>query len=139
MGRRAGAPHLGYHFPQGGLAADETPEEGCVRELREELGPVRATLERVLDGWFSYEVPPELRPPAWEDRYVGQTQRWFVLRLEGDGGDIDLAHGDEAEPEFLDGRWVDLREVLEIATPFKRAMYRELLLALDQPSGRSST
>ena len=128
MGRRAGIPLLGYHFPQGGLRAGEEPEEGCLRELHEELGPVRATIDRMLDGWFAYEVPHELRPPSWDGRYVGQVQRWFVVRYEGDGRDIDLATHED--PEFLDGMWVEPREVLTRATPFKRAMYAELLAAL---------
>ena len=107
-------------MPQGGLEEGEAPHDACFRELEEEVGTRKATLLAEHPEWLSYDIPPDWRPPAWEDRYRGQTQKWFLLRF--DGADADIAV-DTDDPEFLDWRWATVDEVIAGAIEFKRELY----------------
>ena len=48
-----------WQFPQGGINADEAPEEAMYRELREEIGllPEHVTILGVTKGWHRYRLP----------------------------------------------------------------------------------
>ena len=124
IGRR---PKGGWHMPQGGIDPGEEPRQTVMRELREEVGTTKATILAVSDEWLAYEVPEKWRPASWENRYVGQTQKWFLLGFDGDDGDIDLETHD---PEFAEWRWATRDEVLAEAIEFKRELYPRVFAAL---------
>jgi len=107
-------------MPQGGLEEGEEPSDGCFRELLEETGTDQATVLAEHPAWLSYDVPEEWRPAAWEDRYTGQTQKWFLLRFDGADADITV---ETEDPEFRRWRWATVGEVLAEAVPFKRGLY----------------
>jgi len=115
-----------WHMPQGGLEDGEGAGEGCFRELLEETGTDKATVIAEHPEWLSYDVPPEWRPSTWEDRYRGQTQKWFLLRFDGEDDDIVV---DTDEPEFRRWRWATVDEVLAEAIEFKRELYPRVFAA----------
>ena len=113
-------------MPQGGLEEGEEPEEGCFRELEEEVGTRKATLLAEHPEWLSYDIPQQWRPAGWENRYCGQTQKWFLLRFDGTDADIRV---DTDDPEFLDWRWATVDEVIAGAIEFKRELYPRVFAA----------
>ncbi len=113
-------PNAGWHMPQGGIDQGEEPRETVMRELLEEVGTNKATILAETEGWHTYEVPERWRPKSWQGRYIGQTQKWFLLRFDGTDADINT----ETEiPEFDEWRWATVDEVLAEAIEFKRALY----------------
>jgi putative (di)nucleoside polyphosphate hydrolase len=124
IGRRTGAGAGWWQMPQGGIDPGESPQRAAWRELREEVGTDRAELLAESARWYTYDVPVALRPPFWEGRWRGQTQKWFAFRFAGRDEDIDL--GDDAA-EFDAWRWASADEVLRAAVDFKRPVYEAVL------------
>ena len=58
----------------------------------------------------------------------GQKQKWFLLRLTGDTGNIRFDCGDK--PEFDSWRWVDYWEPLNDVVYFKRKVYQKAMSEL---------
>lgn len=124
IGERRGQAGNAWQMPQGGIDRDEEPLHAAKRELLEETGVDRIDLLAESAYWHCYDVPAERRPGYWKGRYIGQCQRWFAFRFTGHDDDIDLeAH----EPEFSLWRWATSEEVLELAVPFKRAVYQAVI------------
>lgn len=125
-GRRVG--HDSWQFPQGGIDADETPQDALLRELEEETGLTGGDVDVLghTRDWLRYRIPRRfLRPGGC----LGQKQYWFLVRLTGDETRICLDRTDK--PEFDQWRWVDYWEPLERIVPFKREVYRLALTELE--------
>lgn len=113
-----------WQFPQGGIDEGETPLEAALRELEEEIGTRDVDVLAELDRPLRYDLPADIHPrPKWADRYRGQEQRWFAVRLRGGDEAIDLETHD---PEFDAWRWVTLDEAVDGAVDFKREVYQAL-------------
>lgn len=128
-GRRVGRG--GWQFPQGGMAAGESPEQAVFRELEEEIGlkPAQvAVLGRTRD-WLRYRLPVRYRQPARLPLCIGQKQIWYLLRLNA--GEDALCLDATGQPEFDLWCWVDYwlppREVIF----FKRRVYERALGELE--------
>jgi 8-oxo-dGTP pyrophosphatase MutT (NUDIX family) len=69
-----------WQMPQGGLKPGEEPAQAVLREVEEETGLPRASLEpiRSFPELLAYELPPKLRS---KKTGRGQVQYWFFLRL----------------------------------------------------------
>lgn len=132
MGRRIGlaaTDEYAWQMPQGGLDAGEDPESGARRELFEETGIQSVELISELDGWLTYDFPPEILGKRFKNN-VGQAQRWFAYGFLGDEDEINLsAHG---KPEFQKWDWVTLNRIPTMIVPFKRDVY-EAIVASFQP------
>ena len=65
-----------WQFPQGGINADEAPEEAMYRELREEVGllPEHVTLLGVTKGWHRYRLPAKFIRKNETPVCIGQKQ-----------------------------------------------------------------
>jgi putative (di)nucleoside polyphosphate hydrolase len=116
-----------WQFPQGGIRAQETPEQAMFRELEEEVG-LQSQHVDVLGftrGWLRYRLPERYIRRHQEPVCVGQKQVWFMLRLIGDEGCVRLDLTDK--PEFDNWRWVDYWQPLKEVVPFKRTVYRKAL------------
>ncbi|MFO1087313.1 MAG: RNA pyrophosphohydrolase [Reyranellaceae bacterium] len=126
VGRRSGMPPgQAWQMPQGGIDKGETPVEAACRELGEEVGTTKALLLRESRDWFRYDVPGKAAPGYWKGRWRGQTQKWFALAFTGRDEDIDIAaHGDE----FDAWKWVSAHELPALIVPFKRAIYKAVLV-----------
>lgn len=128
-GQRRGMPGA-WQMPQGGIDPGESPREAALRELEEETSvPASAVaVEAESPGWIYYDLPDEAAKGRWGGRFVGQRQRWFLMRLTGSEAAIDLATD---HPEFDAWRWMTPAELLAAIIPFKRAAYAAVFDAFE--------
>ena len=128
VGQRLDSTLEAWQMPQGGIDPGEDPLDTAVRELGEETGiaPEHVALIHAADGWFTYDLPPELVGKAWKGKWRGQTQRWFLFRFLGRDADVNIA---TAHPEFRAWRWIDPDDLPRLIVPFKRDLYEAVLAA----------
>lgn len=113
-----------WQMPQGGIDEGETPQEAAQREMREEIGTDNAKIIAESVGWLEYDLPEDLIPKLWDGKYRGQKQKWFALRYLGKDADINI---DTETPEFIEWKWVAMKELPELIVPFKRDLYQRLV------------
>jgi 8-oxo-dGTP pyrophosphatase MutT (NUDIX family) len=113
-----------WQMPQGGINEGENPRAAALRELKEEIGTDNARIVAESKGWLRYELPPELVGTAWGGRWLGQRQKWFVMRFMGEDSDINVATKDA---EFTDWQWLPVQELPNVIVSFKRQLYVEIL------------
>lgn len=130
MGRRVGIPD-GWQMPQGGIDPGETPEAAAMRELAEETGLDRADIVQAHPEWLNYDLPEWALGRRWRSRWIGQTQKWFLLRYDGPDDAIDLKRH---EIEFEEWRWASTDEVLNAIVDFKRDVYERVMAELAAPA-----
>ena len=120
----------GFQFPQGGIKEHETPEQALYRELEEELGLVEkdVSIIGVTAGWLKYRLPEQYLRQDNDRGFVGQKQKWFLLRLTEDESKIDLAKS--GSPEFDDFTWVAYWYPIDHIIEFKKSVYERALQEL---------
>ncbi len=127
--RRVGGQDA-WQFPQGGIKSRESVEDALYRELFEEVG-LESRSVRILartNGWLRYRLPRHMRRHNASQGFVGQKQKWFLLRmLHAD--DVVCVDGSE-KPEFDHWRWVSYWYPLSQVVAFKRDVYRRALKEL---------
>jgi putative (di)nucleoside polyphosphate hydrolase len=132
IGRRHDAPAepegpgAWWQMPQGGVDASEDPAVAALRELDEETGIRSVTLIAESAGWYTYDLPPDLRANAWSGRYRGQKQKWFAARFTGSDDEIALVRPGH-KPEFDAWRWAPVGELIGLVVPFKREVYERVI------------
>ena len=113
-------------MPQGGIDKEENPEEAVWREMMEEIGTNKAELIKVSSNWINYDIPEEtLKTLPWGNKYVGQTQKWFLFRFTGKNQDINVG---TINPEFSEWKWCNHDLLVENIVPFKKQVYSKILL-----------
>ena len=125
-GRRIDSRAEAWQMPQGGIDAGESPLHACMREMREEIGTNTAELISQHDDWLYYDIPLPLADRLWQGRYKGQKQKWMALRFTGDDSEINIA---TEEPEFCEWKWLLPHDLVDLAVPFKRDVYQNVLAA----------
>ncbi len=68
-------------------------------------------------------IPEHLRRTG---KYVGQKQKWFLLRFHGHDDEICLENGDPPQ-EFDDWRWEEPAFTLSQIAEFKRNAYEKVM------------
>ena len=128
LGRRTGG--RGWQFPQGGMRERETPEEAVFRELAEEIGVERGSVELVgvTSEWLRYRLPPRFVRRKQQPLCIGQMQRWFLLKLTDE--DVRFDFGRTDEPEFDRWRWASWWDPVREVIYFKRPVYASALTEL---------
>lgn len=116
-----------WQFPQGGMLRYETPESAMYRELREETGLQASNVIIVTasKSWLEYQFPEYLMRKFANYRCIGQSQKWFLLRLIKQDATIDLFT--TTNPEFDAWSWVDWSEPLKRIVFFKQALYQAVM------------
>lgn len=119
-----------WQFPQGGIKADENPEDALYRELYEELGLEPGNVEMVgcTQRWLRYTLPQRYVRKNCSPVCIGQKQMWFLLRLVGDEQAVCLDR--DQKPEFDAWRWVDYWYPPRSVIFFKRRVYWQALREL---------
>ena len=127
VGARIDNTDEAWQMPQGGIDKGEEPWATALRELEEETGIAPHLVERIADcpERLKYDLPDELRHKLWGGKYNGQDQDWFLARFLGRDRDINIA---TKHPEFREWKWIDPQQLPELIVPFKRDLYRQLLL-----------
>lgn len=123
--RRAG--QNAWQFPQGGINADESPEEAMFRELQEEVGLLPHHVEVLgrTRRWLRYRLPKRFIRHNCTPLCIGQKQSWFMLRLTCEDALVKLDCTDH--PEFDCWRWVHYWYPLREVVSFKRGVYQRAL------------
>jgi putative (di)nucleoside polyphosphate hydrolase len=125
-----------WQMPQGGIDDGEAPFEAALRELFEETNVSSTSLIAEAPQWLSYDLPDNARS-RWRGRYRGQTQKWFLLRFEGEDSEIDIERpgGGGHTPEFDAWRWERLEALPDLVVPFKRRVYEGVVAAFAPLAG----
>lgn len=110
-----------WQFPQGGIDKSETPREALFRELKEEIGTDRIDVVAEYPKWISYDFPNQVVKKMYP--YDGQIQKYFLVRLQ-EQSEINI-HTEE--PEFDAYKFVQVEDLFNYITYFKRPVYRQVL------------
>ena len=110
-----------WQFPQGGIDKGERSEEALLRELKEEIGTRKVEVIAKYPKWVSYDFPEHVAKRM--KPYSGQKQRYYLVRLKKKA----VINLDTEHPEFMDHKFVDLDELMEHISHFKKPVYAEVL------------
>jgi 8-oxo-dGTP pyrophosphatase MutT (NUDIX family) len=112
--------HTYWFTVGGGLAEDETPAQGAVRELREETGLVVAETDLAGPVWHETTVFP------YDGRWYRQEQDFYVVRVPS--WRVDTAGFDTEERRSVDAhRWWSINEFASTRERYYPAELPELL------------
>ncbi|MDC0415907.1 RNA pyrophosphohydrolase [Candidatus Pelagibacter sp.] len=112
-----------WQMPQGGVDEGEDYLTAAYRELEEETSIKNVELITELDGLITYNLPEHLLGIIWKGKYKGQSQKWFLMRYLGEDNQINIK---TKKPEFLDWKWVDLKEITNLVVDFKLHVYQKV-------------
>jgi putative (di)nucleoside polyphosphate hydrolase len=116
-----------WQMPQGGIEANETPEDAVFREVKEETQLTKDHLQLVeqYPEPLVYELPSESQS---EKTGMGQVQYWFLLRFRGNEQAIAFPAGGE----FKAWAWLPPSQILSNAVAFRRHVYQRLLAQFEK-------
>ena len=123
VAKRIDNPKNYWQMPQGGINKDEDFYTAALRELKEETSIISVKLVKEIEDSFTYILPNHLIGIIWKGRFKGQKQKWFVMRFIGNETEINIK---TKHPEFLDWKWIDLKDLTKIAVPFKLEVYKKI-------------
>ena len=123
VAKRIDNPKNFWQMPQGGVDDGEDYLTAAYRELEEETSIKNVELISELDGFITYNLPDRLLGIIWKGKYKGQIQKWFLMRLLGNDKEINIQ---TKKPEFLDWKWVELKEITKLVVDFKLHVYKEV-------------
>ena len=123
VAKRIDNPKNFWQMPQGGVDDGEDFLTAAYREVEEETSIKNVELISELDGFITYNLPDRLLGIIWKGKYKGQIQKWFLMRHLGDDNEINIK---TKKPEFLDWKWVDLKEITTLVVDFKLHVYKEV-------------
>ena len=118
-----------WQFPQGGIQTSESAEEALYRELDEEIGLAADHVQIVgaTRGWLRYKLPRRLLRTN-NSSFVGQKQKWYLLKMLAEDGAVSLNHSES--PEFDLWQWVSYWYPLGQVVSFTQDVYRRAMKEL---------
>ena len=123
VAKRIDNPKNFWQMPQGGVDDGEDFLAAAYRELEEETSVKNVELISELDGFVTYNLPDRLLGIIWKGKFKGQKQKWFLMRHLGKDNEINIK---TRNPEFLDWKWIDLKNLTELVVDFKLEVYQEV-------------
>ena len=123
VAKRIDNPKNFWQMPQGGIDKNENFFTAALRELKEETSIVSVKLIKEIDDKFTYILPNHLIGIIWKGKFKGQIQKWFIMRFVGNESEINIK---TKHPEFLDWKWIDLKDLTKIAVNFKLEVYKQV-------------
>ena len=123
VAKRIDNPKNFWQMPQGGINKNEDFFTAALRELKEETSIVSVKLIKEIDDKFTYILPDHLIGIIWKGKFKGQVQKWFIMRFIGNESEINIK---TKHPEFLDWKWIDIKDLTKIAVNFKLEVYKQV-------------
>ena len=127
VGKRKDNPVNKWQMPQGGVNENENFLTAMKRELEEETSIKSIEVLKAIDDFFVYELPKELLGIIWKGKFRGQKQKWFIVRFKGEESEINLQ---TKHPEFIEWKWIEMKELPNVIVDFKKNVYENLLIEL---------
>tara|TARA_Y100000590_G_scaffold24109_1_gene27477 strand:+ start:4884 stop:5360 length:477 start_codon:yes stop_codon:yes gene_type:complete len=128
VGKRIDNPTNSWQMPQGGVDPNENYLQAAKRELEEETGIKNIKIIKEFDKWLEYDLPKNLLGKIWKGKYRGQKQKWFIMKFLGKNEEINLK---TKNPEFLEWKWIDPKNLPNVAVNFKVNIYTRIMQELD--------
>jgi len=123
VAKRIDNPKNFWQMPQGGIDKNENFFTAALRELKEETSIVSVKLIKEIDDKFTYIFTEHLIGIIWKGKFKGQIQKWFIMRFVGNESEINIK---TKHHEFLDWKWIDLKDLTKIAVNFKLEVYKQV-------------
>jgi len=128
VGKRIDNPVNFWQMPQGGVNDNENLLYAANRELKEETGVESVKFIKEIDNWLTYELPKNLLGKIWKGKYRGQKQKWFIMRFIGNEEEINIK---TKNAEFLEWKWIDANQLLNVVIDFKLDVYKSIVKELN--------
>ena len=123
VAKRIDNPKNLWQMPQGGIDNEENFYDAAIRELKEETSIKTVALIKEIDGFITYHLPNHLLGIIWKGKYKGQKQKWFIVRFNGDEKEINI---NTKKPEFLEWKWINVKNLTDRVVNFKLHVYRHI-------------
>ena len=127
VAKRIDNPNDFWQMPQGGIDKDENPLDAAFRELKEETSIKNVELIQEIQNEITYNLPKNLLGIIWKGKFKGQTQKWYVMRFLGTDKEINLKTN---HPEFLEWKWIDIKNITDKVVDFKLHVYEKIKIEL---------
>jgi putative (di)nucleoside polyphosphate hydrolase len=132
VGKRKDNPGNKWQMPQGGVDRGEDFITAMKRELREETSIKNIKIIKEIESIYEYELPENLVGIIWKGKFRGQKQKWFITKFLGSDNEINI---NTEQPEFIDWKWIEPKQLPDVIVNFKKNLYinllREINLVID--------
>ena len=129
VAKRKDNPIDKWQMPQGGVEKDEDFITSMYRELLEETSITSIKIIKEFDYWLEYLLPDHLVGIIWKGKYRGQKQKWFIVRFTGNENEINI---NTKNPEFIEWKWLKIKELTNVVVSFKKSVYEKILIELEK-------
>ena len=129
VAKRIDNPADFWQMPQGGIDEGENYFDAALRELEEETSIKSVELVKEISKYTTYDLPDRLLGIIWKGKYKGQKQKWFIVKFNGEEKEINIK---TKHPEFLDWKWIDIKDLTTKVVDFKLHVYQEIQKELEK-------